>query len=373
MEDFDYIGTGGFIIECQGNDFLGLTKEQAAKVLKECEFFRRCFDHDMMESNSRILRKPDWNIAIARHIVEALTKGWTTLPSLELYQQVMIAADQALIDLRLCNFINYMDATHSKYTRFLDLISDETKYYCFTLKAKVTSDQWLKLLETEILLNRDHTNFVVKLFKDQALTNEQVASRRHLDSRFSSFRVHADRSIQALIQISKILNNSCDTASATIPSVVPKEEECSVYFETPDCLPKDHHELIDRLAGGQAFVRTCADAAEFQTEGYTVKASFDVLKRSIEPLVSGNSGMTECSLRIDNPSPDTLGRLINASQNAEMYPSTIGLDASMNRYFCRKTLKDICIMLDYMADYSMSARLQGDFAVHVLSSEDKPF
>ena len=158
MEDFDYIGTGGFVIECQGNDILGLTQEQAAKVLQGCEFFQRCFGHDMMEGNSKIIRKPDWTIAIARHIIEALTKGWTTLPSLELYQQVMIAADQALIDLRLCNFINYMDATHSKHTRFLDLVTDQTKYYCFTLKAKVSSDHWLKLLEKEILLNRDHTS-----------------------------------------------------------------------------------------------------------------------------------------------------------------------------------------------------------------------
>jgi hypothetical protein len=277
-----------------------------------------------------------------------------------------------LIDLRLCNFINYMDATHSKHTRFLDLVADQNKYYCFTLKAKVSSDHWLKLLEKEILLSRDHTNFVVKLYKDQSLSNEQMASRRHLDSRFSSFRVHADRGIQALIQISKILNNFCDESSNATSAVTP-DEECSVYFETTDCLTKEHHELIDRLAGGQAFVRTCADAAEFQTEGYTVKASFDVLKRSIQPLVHGNSGMIHCSMRIDNPSPDTLGRLINASQKAETYPSTIGLDVTMNRYFCRKTLKDICIMLDYMADYSMTAKVQGDFAVHVLSSEDKPF
>ena len=104
-----------------------------------------------------------------------------------------------------------------------------------------------------------------------------------------------------------------------------------------------------------------------------MKASFDVLKRSIEPLVDGKNGMIDCSLRIDNPSPDTLGRLINASQKAETYPSTIGLDVTMNRYFCRKTLKDICIILDYLADYSMTARVQGDFDVHVFSSEDKPF
>lgn len=370
MENFDYIGTGGFLIECQGGDILGVTKEQATKIQNECVFFQKCFGHDMMERQSRILRKPDWTLAIARHLVEALTKGRTTLSSLELYEQVMTAADQALIDLRLCNFVNYMDATHSKHTRFLDLVSDVDKYFCFTLKAKIASDQWLRLLEGGILLNREETNFVVKVHKDQALTKEQMLSRRNLDSRFSLFRVHADRSIQALMQIRKVLNDSSQATSRTCNST---EEECSVYFETTECIPKNHHELIDRLAGGQAFIRTCADAAEFQTEGYTVRASLDVLKRSIHPLVQGSNAMIDCSFRIDNPSPDTLGRLINASHQAETYPGTIGLDVALDRYFCRKTLKDVYNMLEYMADFSKTAKVSDDFTVHILSSEEKPF
>lgn len=331
MEDFDYIGTGGFIIECQGGDLLGVTREQAEIVRNECIFFEKCFHHEMLESKESFVRKPDWTLAVARHLVEALTKGRTALPSLELYQQVISAADQALIDLRLCSFVNYMDATHSKYTRFLELVSDEEKFFCFVLKAKVTSDQWLKLLDTGILLNRRNTNYVLKIHKDRALTQDQMISRRNLDTCFSEYRVHANRSIHAILEIRDALADSAELNK----SPGHHEEQFCVYFETAESIPKEHNDLIDRLAGGQAYIRTCADAAEYQTEGYTIRASLDVLKRSIEPLIDGSSRLIDCSLRVDNPTPDTLGRLINASQKAETFPGTIGLDVTINRYFCR--------------------------------------
>ena len=333
-EDFDYIGTGGFIIECQDGNLLGVTKEQAEVVRKECEFFKNCFQHGMVESRENVVRKKDWTIAVARHIVEALTKGRTALPSLALYQQIMSAADQALIDLRLCSFVNYMDSTRDKDTRFLELASDKERYFCFILKAQVTSEQWLRLLEQYgILLNRANTNYVVRLHKDdQTLTQEQMVSRRNLDTRRSEYLVHADRSIQAIMEISDTLGGSSQLGT----SRGHREEQYCVYFETTECIPKEHHELIDRLAGGQAYIRTCADAAAFQTEGYTIRASLDVLKRSIEPLIFNDSSRSiECSLRVDNPTPDTLGRLINACQRAEKFPGTIGLDVAINRYFCR--------------------------------------
>jgi hypothetical protein len=80
-------------------------------------------------------------------------------------------------------------------------------------------------------------------------------------------------------------------------------------------------------------------------------------------------------LRVDNPSPDTLGRLINAAQNAKDFPNTLGLDASTNRYFCKKTVRDIECMLEYLADYKTKAEISGDFKlwVHYVANEDDPY
>mmetsp|Transcript_189 Transcript_189/g.336 ORF Transcript_189/g.336 Transcript_189/m.336 type:complete len:319 (-) Transcript_189:98-1054(-) len=318
----------------------------------------------MKEAQHRIIYKPDWSLAIARHFVEVITKGKTAVPSLELYEQLMNAGDQALVDFRLTSMVNYMDPC-SKNNNFLRLV--EPRFYCFRFNASVTSTQWLALLDRDILLYRQETNYVVQLYKDRALDKDKAQSRRNLDMRRSEFLVHADRPIEAILEIQKCLAGQ-EVQDSTLD---PSAETFSIYFETTDPIPQDHHELIDRLAGGEAYIRTCADAAEYQTEGYTVRASLDVLARSIRPVIE--SSVTHCSFRVDNPSPDTLGRFINACQQAEVHPSTLGMDSSINRYFCRKSMGDIKMVLNYMADYGTKASVAGDFQLFELSSEDQPF
>lgn len=402
MEDFDYIGTGGFIIECQCGNALGVTKEQSERLQRECPFFQSCFKHDMIERQKGVLQKPDWTLAVARHLVEVLVKGRTALPNLELYQQVMEAGDQALVDLRLCSFVNYMDPTLQRDHRFLDLVSNP-ETFCFTLKANVTSLQWLELLDKDIVLNRESTNYVVKLHNDQVLSEHQMNSKRMLDTQLSEYLVHAERPVQAMLMIRDVLaaSQSRDLRAPPLAHGSCTEERFSIYFETTKTIPREHHQLIARLAGGEAYIRTCADASEFQTEGYTVRASVDVLKRAIEPLIcpdetKQSNGIEQqpddtsvhiddtvakaipnsfipCSLRIDHPTPDTLGRFVNACQLAKDFPGTLGLDVSINRFFCRKSLQDVYIILSYMADYSTPAKISGTFVLHELSSEDKLF
>jgi hypothetical protein len=376
--DYDYVGTGGFVIVCgasqEEEEVLGVTKEQAELMLRHCPFFEKCLSANseddngsgggtsmlqMKEANDRIIHKPDWSLAIARHFVEVTTKGKTAVSSLNLYEQLMLAGDQALVDLRLSSMVNYMDACEQE-NDFLRLVHPDL--YCFRFHAKVTGDQWLELLKQDVLLYREETNFVVQLNKDKPLEPDQAVSRRKLDNRRSEFLVHADRPVEAILRIQKILKEN---------ETSPKQEAFSVYFETMDKIPEAHHQLIDRLAGGEAYIRTCADAVEHRTEGYTVKASLDVLARAVRPVDENN--VIHCSLRIDNPTPDTLGRFINACQRAKVYPGTLGMDADINRYFCRKTMGDIQLVLEYMADYSTTSKIQGDFKILELSCEDKPF
>ncbi len=374
--DYDYIGTGGFIIECgEEREVLGVTKEQADLIIENCPFFERCLASDtdgddeeesrsirMRESTTRIVRKPDWSVAVVRHFIEIMTKGKTTLPDLELVEGVLVAGDQSLADLRLSSLVNYVDMC-SPGNEFIRLA--DPSYFQFRFEAVVTSDQWSELLDLGILLFREETNFVVQLYKEQTLHREQLLSRRQLDNQRSEFLVHSDQSIHAIREIQKCLSKASER------NVFGKDETFSIYFETTESIPKAHHQLINRLAGGEAYVRTCADAGEHQTEGYTVRASFDVLNRSIQPV--DEERVVHCSFRIDNPTPDTLGRFINACQRAKDYPGTLGLDASINRYFCRKSMKDISIVLDYMRDYSSSSRISGDFRVFSVSSESHSF
>lgn len=373
--DYDYIGTGGFIIECgEEREVVGVTKEQADSIIENCPFFEKCLgtdrDHNddeesrsigMRESTTRIVRKPDWSVAVVRHFVEIMTKGKTTLADLELVETLLVAGDQSLADLRLSSLVNYVDMC-PRYNDFIRLA--DPSYFKFRFEAVITSDQWLELLNRGILLFREETNFVVQLYKEQTLTQEQLLSRRQLDNQRSEFLVHSDQSIHAICEIQNCLAKASDRT-------VLKDETFSIYFETTESIPKEHHQLINRLAGGEAYVRTCADAGEHQTEGYTVRASLDVLGRAIQPI--DEERVVHCSFRIDHPTPDTLGRFINACQKANDYPGTLGLDASINRYFCRKSMKDIGIVLEYMRDYSSSSKISGDFRVFSLSSESHSF
>jgi len=389
MEDFDYIGTGGFILKCKDEEILGVTKEQADKLCTACMYFDACLHGGMNESTSRIITKVDWSLAIARHMIQLLVTTRTTLPSLKLYEEFMVQCDSLLLDARLCNFVNYMDTTISKETKFLELATNEDDtYFHFSLIGNVKCEQWLRLLDTEeILLNREHTNYVIQLRdpnREVEWTEDQIVSRRNLDSRISTYRVHAKRSLHALVSIQQHLLQDCTTTSSARSrggmTYLRREEQYTIYFETAHPLSQVYHDLIDRLAGGQAYTRTCADAASFQTEGYTVQASPDVLRRMLTPLQSSDPSNNDddivCSLRVDHPSPDTIGRLINASLQDEIddrYKGTIGLDVPLNRYFCRKPLQDTLAMLNYLVDFSTSARIKEPFTVYLLSSEDKVF
>mmetsp|Transcript_6235 Transcript_6235/g.15425 ORF Transcript_6235/g.15425 Transcript_6235/m.15425 type:complete len:409 (-) Transcript_6235:24-1250(-) len=383
--DYDYIGTGGFIIECgEESEVIGVTKEQADLITQNCPFFQKCLSRGLentddnlvegsnlnvpkialREAKTRIIRKPDWSVAIVRHFIEILTKGKTTVQNLDLVDGILAAGDQTLVDLRLSSLVNYLDPC-TKENEFMRLV--DTAFFRFRLKAVVTSDQWLALLDRGILLYREVTNFVVQLSKDKALSRDQSQSRRKLDNQFSEFLVHSKRSVQAIYEIQRCLYSDfhCDM------NLTKMEESFSIYFETSETIPKKHHQLINQLAGGEAYIRTCADAVEHQTEGYTVKASLDVLNKAIRPIEEDS--VVHCSFRIDNPTPDTLGRFINACLHAKDFPGTLGLDASINRYFCRKSYADILIMLDYMRDYSTPSKVSGPFELFSLSSESETF
>eukprot|EP00533_Pseudo-nitzschia_delicatissima_P002687 CAMPEP_0116110664 /NCGR_PEP_ID=MMETSP0327-20121206/18030_1 /TAXON_ID=44447 /ORGANISM="Pseudo-nitzschia delicatissima, Strain B596" /LENGTH=283 /DNA_ID=CAMNT_0003603839 /DNA_START=74 /DNA_END=926 /DNA_ORIENTATION=- len=283
-----------------------------------------------------------------------MTKGKTTLP--------VAAGDQSLADLRLSNLVNYIDPC-SRDNDFTRLVHQS--FFRFSFEAVVTSDQWSDLLDRGILLYRQETNFVVQLYKNQELDPGQSLSRRQLDNQHSEFLVHSERSVQAVCEIQKCLTNDSTRNGNG------RDESFSIYFETTESISKEHHQLINRLAGGEAFIRTCADAVEHQTEGYTVRASLDVIGRAIKPV--DEERVIHCSFRVDNPIPDTLGRFINACQRVEDYPGTLGLDASMNRYFCRKSMKDIRRVLDYMRDYSTPSKVSGGFKLFSMSSESHSF
>ena len=366
MDDFDYVASGGFVIQCQDDNLLGVAKEQAEIVRRESVFFDNCFRHGTLEDQSGVICKPDWPLAVARHIVEVLTKGKTATTSLELLKEIFSAADYACIDLRLCSMVNYIDpalSVHSK-DKFLDLVGAEK--YCFTWKGNVKSKEWLELLEEDVLLHRKETNFVVQNYKEIMDWDDAIVrAKRELDNKVSEYIVHAHKALEAIIKIEKVIAKVMTMNCGSGPI---RQEKFSIYFETSKSIPDSHQDFFDRLKGSGDYIRTCPDASGSKnTEGHNIRGSFDVLIRAIQPLLEEEPHIT-CALRIDYPTPDTLGRFINACQLAKDFPGKLGMDACAGRYFCRKTARDVKLILEYLGDYSTRAQLDGDFTIFEAAS-----
>jgi hypothetical protein len=88
--------------------------------------------------------------------------------------------------------------------------------------------------------------------------------------------------------------------------------------------------------------------------------SFLVLKHLFDSINEGDEDFP-ASLIVKSPTPDTLGRLINACRACPDKRSELGVDIQKNTYFATKSSKEVKVMLNYLADYSSSAVVAGDW------------
>jgi len=100
----------------------------------------------------------------------------------------------------------------------------------------------------------------------------------------------------------------------------------------------------------------------------TIQGSPDALRRILSSTTKGQSNLISF-LSIDHASPDTIGRLVNASLQHEIdsrYRGTIGLNVTFNQYFCCKPNPCIVSMLSYLADFSNTANIVKPFSLRLL-------
>ena len=88
--------------------------------------------------------------------------------------------------------------------------------------------------------------------------------------------------------------------------------------------------------------------------------SFLVLKHLFDSINEEDEDFP-ASLIVKSPTPDTLGRLINACRACPDERNELGVDIQKNTYFATKSSKEVKAMLSYLADYSSSAVVAGDF------------
>lgn len=86
--------------------------------------------------------------------------------------------------------------------------------------------------------------------------------------------------------------------------------------------------------------------------------SFLALKQLFDSINASEPHLAACLL-VRAPTPDTLGRLINATRETSIF--RLDFDLSESVYFACKTSSEIKKMLAYLSDYSNSAVIKGDF------------
>jgi hypothetical protein len=131
MNDFDYIQDGGFVIECKDGHVVGVSKEQGDVIHSEFHFLDNCFRHGTTKAASRILKNPDWSVAI-----DVLCEGKTTVSTLQLYEELIQAGYYACLDLRLCSLVNYLDITDKEGTQHFSTLVETPASIDFNFKRR---------------------------------------------------------------------------------------------------------------------------------------------------------------------------------------------------------------------------------------------
>lgn len=146
------------------------------------------------------------------------------------------------------------------------------------------------------------------------------------------------------------------TGQAGGKSQIPKSIETTTGGRPP--IPKT---IVTVKPDETATSKASSDALHCRTISCN---SFLVLKHLFDSINNDEGGEDEdlpASLIVKSPTPDTLGRLINACRACPDKRSELGVDIKNNTYFATKSSKEVKAMLNYLADYSSSAVVAGDF------------
>jgi hypothetical protein len=155
-----------FIIQCKNGEMIFIPNGQGRVIKSRCRHFRFLLStgrgghiivggdekKDDDDDDNRILKKDNWTIGTARHVIELLTDGTTWIEN-DQRRFVELAKACEEIEVRLClgSMINYHDILDQASTyKFFDLINIDK--YQFKLQGIVKSFQWMHLLHKGILL-----------------------------------------------------------------------------------------------------------------------------------------------------------------------------------------------------------------------------
>jgi hypothetical protein len=402
-EDEFFNGPNEFVVECKGGEMVFVTAVQGRAVKTSCHFFRDRLIADSVQGDGRIVRMSEWSVATVRRLIEILTTGSTWIENdASCFSELLNTAKEAGIDLRLGSLINYHDILDKEGTqKFFNMFNLEK--YQFKLRATVKSSQWMHLMKKGVLLLLKSKVLMVKIASKNANRSQKRGSPSNerlakCDSICSEFCVYANGNVNALLAIMDVLSPAHTPKEKVVRNT--QEEEFKLVFKTSaGYLPQEDLDMLWRITTSSYTMSTVeeqgylyskpekSDASsssngasesaaptnstalalvgqalpskqkEYQCRSMT-GTSFLVLKHLFDS-VNTDDGDLSASLVVKAPTPDTLGRLINATRQCQEHD--LGFNLEQNVYFAATTSREMKHVLAYLADYSSSAIVAGDF------------
>ena len=335
---------GGFFVRCKNGATVKVLPEQSHLLQQNCKFFYDAFRRGTTESASGGISKPDWTAETARSIMALIVDGKCEIPYD--YHGLHEASKEIGAPLRVCHPVygsNIADnditvgAMSKRWTERKSQFVLETRL----LSSADAGDKWNDLLVSGITMLRDEKDLVVTL-GGQKGDNDGATRDQH----------------EYLV-------------GAVTPLCISVFHTC---FYLGDCRHENgkhkQFQLLFRLNfGAGQFLEhelgvSVNSFATKQSELVCISGTFEDLQKVISAvpnLIVPNDACKIGMLRVNNPNSVALGKFITASQKCVKHPSTLGWKADEKMFYALKTLSDLEIALEALADASTEVAIDGSF------------
>ncbi|KAL3926248.1 MAG: hypothetical protein SGBAC_013549 [Bacillariaceae sp.] len=336
-----------FIIKCKGDATYKVSVQTREQLEEACDYFRTIFRHDMLESSTQVINKPDWSHRVLVKLFELVLKGTISVTNLLDLVAVTSAADQILLPYDMYSpFEQGRILAQRTKSAFLELADPDNAVFTFQGPARILND-WKKWLNLGLFHSVDWKMFVVT-------RQDTPNDLRHNQMGRSSYFVHSLNcnkwNVHAYCAVTAV-QHMCRAVKKV--TVEPDEEE---FYKLGILHPCDS--IWDQLAvtiaqatGGRRFTATFWESVS------TLCGPFKILYngfRSIRKYLKQNMVI----LRIKTSTPAVVDSIIQACcLHCEDHQGSIGIDITGSIVLV-KTIFDMSNILLFLAKTAPEGQLK---------------
>lgn len=336
----------GFTLKLADNQQIRVSQSESQQLQDSCAFFHNAFRHGTLESQHRVISKPDWTMETATSILELIQKKTFTVPSD--YAAFKEAADQILLSIRVIHPVSGTNIQNdpTQVQSIADTWKASTSSFEMDMTTWNASHQrrsldpiWEDLLVAgTVFVDQEQEGLQIQVVSEE---DEPTEPANLLTA--GSFCPLTLSVFHTCARLSESLRN-------------PRNRRETANQNKPACM------ALPLYLGGKQLLQTEFPEMEFlsiETNNVpTVNMTrVTALPKDLRRVVEKASEMIApvhlnklCYLLIPEPPIDMLGKLITACRQCRDDPGTLGWDLEKNQFCTLKTLEDTMTILDALVD-----------------------